>query len=49
MRFPVLLFSLAMAATVGGCSGDKAASTDTQPAAKPAKEAVSARRHDESS
>ena len=49
MRFPVLLFSLAMAATVGGCSGDKAASADAQPAAKPAKEAVSARRHDESS
>ena len=46
MRFPVLLFSLAMAATVGGCSGDKAASADAQPAAKPAKEAVSARRHD---
>ena len=49
MRLPVLLFSLAMVATAGGCSGDKAASTDAPPAAKPAGETVSARRHDESS
>src|SRR5262245_8899207 len=43
------LFSLAMVAVASGCSGDKAPA-DSQPAAKPAKEAtVSARRHDESS
>ncbi len=49
MRFPALLFSLAMVATAG-CSGDKAGDTGSQPAATPAKEAaVSDRRHDESS
>ena len=43
------LFSLAMVAFASGCSGDKAPA-DSQPAAKPAKEAtVSARRHDENS
>jgi len=50
MRFPALLFSLAMIAATSGCSGDKAGPADAQTGAKPAKEAaVSARRHDESS
>ena len=49
MRFPALLFSLAMVASAG-CSGGKDGGTESQPAARPAKEAaVSARRHDESS
>jgi len=45
-----MLVSLAMAATVGGCSGDKAASADAQPSAKAAQAATAVtRRHDESS
>ncbi len=50
MRFPALLFTLAMTAAASGCSGDQAGPAEpATPASRPAKPAAVERRHDESS